>query len=78
MGRIFANTNDLVVALPTSAGKTRIAELCILACLARGHRTVYVTPLRALSAQIEQVLLAMLSLSGEHPRNVHMPSSMRG
>ncbi|WP_174401544.1 DEAD/DEAH box helicase [Mycolicibacterium sphagni] len=64
VGRIFANTNDLVVALPTSAGKTRIAELCILACLARGRRTVYVTPLRALSAQVEQVLEVTFSPMG--------------
>jgi hypothetical protein len=48
--------DDLVVALPTSAGKTRIAELCILRALADGKRTVYVTPLRALSAQVERVL----------------------
>ncbi|MEC3853982.1 DEAD/DEAH box helicase [Paenarthrobacter ureafaciens] len=54
--RIFADARDLVVALPTSAGKTRIAELAILACLAQGRRTVYITPLRALSAQTEQVL----------------------
>lgn len=54
--RIFADASDLVVALPTSAGKTRIAELAILACMARGMRTVYVTPLRALSAQTEQIL----------------------
>lgn len=54
--RIFEDTKDLVVALPTSAGKTRIAELCILACLAQGRRVVYVTPLRALSAQTERVL----------------------
>jgi hypothetical protein len=49
-------SDDLVIALPTSAGKTRIAELCILRALADGKRTVYVTPLRALSAQIERVL----------------------
>lgn len=54
--RIFADGRDLVVALPTSAGKTRIAELAILACLAQRRRAVYVTPLRALSAQTEQVL----------------------
>jgi len=54
--RIFADARDLVVALPTSAGKTRIAELAILACMARRRRTVYVTPLRALSAQTEQIL----------------------
>lgn len=44
---------NLVLSLPTSAGKTRIAELCILACLAGGKRVVFVTPLRALSAQTE-------------------------
>jgi superfamily II DNA/RNA helicase len=53
---LFQEPRDLVVALPTSAGKTRIAELAILACLARQRRTVYVTPLRALSAQTETVL----------------------
>jgi hypothetical protein len=42
--RIFQDGRDLVVALPTSAGKTRIAELSILACLAQGRRAVYVTP----------------------------------
>ena len=50
-------TDNLVVSLPTSAGKTRIAELCILACLANGKRVVFVTPLRALSAQTEVGLL---------------------
>ena len=54
--RIFASTDDLVVSLPTSAGKTRIAELCILRCLAQKRRAVYVTPLRALSAQTERIL----------------------
>lgn len=54
--RIFSGTNDLVISLPTSAGKTRIAELSILACLAQGRRAVYITPLRALSAQTERIL----------------------
>ncbi|MFB4204855.1 hypothetical protein KBTX_03202 [wastewater metagenome] len=51
--RAVDTDDDLVLSLPTSAGKTRIAELCILRCLAAGKRTVYVTPLRALSAQTE-------------------------
>lgn len=51
--RVLDFDTNLVVSLPTSAGKTRIAELCILACLARGKRVVFVTPLRALSAQTE-------------------------
>ncbi len=48
--------DDLVVALPTSAGKTRVAELCILRTLADERRVIYVTPLRALSAQLERTL----------------------
>jgi superfamily II DNA/RNA helicase/tetratricopeptide (TPR) repeat protein len=55
--RAADQSDDLVVSLPTSAGKTRIAELCILRCLADGRRVVFVTPLRALSAQTETTLL---------------------
>jgi len=51
--RVLDVGTNLVLSLPTSAGKTRIAELCILACLAQGRRIVFVTPLRALSAQTE-------------------------
>lgn len=54
--RVVDETDSLVVALPTSSGKTRIAELCILKCLAGERRVVYVTPLRALSAQVEVTL----------------------
>jgi superfamily II DNA/RNA helicase len=55
-GRAVDQSDNLVVSLPTSAGKTRIAELCILRCLAAGKRVVFVTPLRALSAQTEATL----------------------
>ncbi|MDH2351172.1 DEAD/DEAH box helicase [Bradyrhizobium sp. SSUT112] len=54
--RAVDQTDNLVVSLPTSAGKTGIAELCILRCLAGGKRVVFVTPLRALSAQTETTL----------------------
>ena len=54
--RAADETDDLVVSLPTSAGKTRIAELAILRCLAGGRRVMFVTPLRALSAQTEATL----------------------
>ena len=54
--RVIDVTDDLVVAMPTSAGKTRIAELCILRTLADQRRVIYVTPLRALSAQVEHSL----------------------
>lgn len=49
----LTSDDNLVVSLPTSAGKTRIGELCILACLAAGKRVMFITPLRALSAQTE-------------------------
>src|SRR5690625_671866 len=54
--RATDQSDDLVVSLPTSSGKTRIAELCILRCLASPRRVVVVTPLRALSAQMESGL----------------------
>lgn len=54
--RSINKDDDLVVALPTGAGKTRIAELCILRALASGGRVLYISPLRALSAQIERDL----------------------
>ena len=47
-------TDDLVVALPTSAGKTRVAEIATLMTLSGGQRVLIVTPLRALSAQTER------------------------
>lgn len=54
--RAIDPSDDLVVAVPTGAGKTRVAELCILRALAAKQRIVYVTPLRALSAQVERDL----------------------
>ena len=54
--RCFDETDDLVVTLPTSSGKTRIAEMCILRTLSLEKRVIYITPLRALSAQTEQTL----------------------
>jgi len=47
-------SDDLVVALPTSAGKTRVAEIAALMTLSAGKRVLIVTPLRALSAQTER------------------------
>ncbi len=48
--------DNLVVSLPTSSGKTRVAELCILRTIGDQKRVVFVTPLRALSAQTETAL----------------------
>lgn len=47
-------TDDLVVSLPTSAGKTRVAEIAALMTLSTRRRVLIVTPLRALSAQTER------------------------
>jgi DEAD/DEAH box helicase len=47
-------TDDLVVALPTSSGKTRVAEIAALMTLSSARRVLIVTPLRALSAQTER------------------------
>ncbi|WP_330272107.1 DEAD/DEAH box helicase [Lentzea sp. NBC_00516] len=49
---------DKVVALPTSSGKTFIAELRIAATLARnpGCRAIYIAPYRLLSRQVETAL----------------------
>ena len=46
--------DDLVVALPTSAGKTRVAEIATLMTLSSERRVLIATPLRALSAQTER------------------------
>lgn len=54
--KVVQDEGNLVVSLPTSAGKTRIAEICMLVTLAQGRRVLYVTPLRALSAQTESSL----------------------
>ena len=39
-------TDDLVVALPTSAGKTRVAEIAALMTLSSARRVLIVTPLQ--------------------------------
>lgn len=52
--RAAAIDDDLVVSLPTSAGKTRVAEVCALMALSAETRVLIVTPLRALSAQTER------------------------
>ena len=54
-----------MVSLPTSAGKTRVAELCILRCLSDHKRVVFVTPLRALSAQTEVALRKTFAVLGK-------------
>ncbi len=42
---------DVLVAAPTGAGKTLVAEYAIHAALARGRRAIYTAPVKALSNQ---------------------------
>ena len=43
----LTSRRPLVVALPTSAGKTRVAEIAALMTLSSARRVLIVTPLRA-------------------------------
>lgn len=70
--------DDLVAALPTSAGKTRIAELCILRALALSQRVVFVTPLRALSAQTERSLRQTFTALGHSVSSLYGSSGTTG
>ncbi len=45
------NNHSVIVSAPTGAGKTVIAEYVIKDCLAKGKKTVYTTPIKALSNQ---------------------------
>jgi hypothetical protein len=71
-------TDDLVAALPTSAGKTRIAEICILRALSLGKRVVFVTPLRALSAQTERSLRQTFTALGFSVSSLYGSSGTTG
>jgi hypothetical protein len=76
--RAIDMSDDLVAALPTSAGKTRIAEICILRALALGKRIVFVTPLRALSAQTERSLRQTVSPLGFSVSSLYGSSGATG
>lgn len=71
-------TDDLVVALPTSAGKTRIAEIAALMTLASGRRVLIVTPLRALSAQTERSFRRTFTPLGFTVSSLYGSSSLAG
>jgi hypothetical protein len=54
-GRAIDPADDLVIALPTSAGKTRIAELCILRALADGKIAKALNEAHPLTADTQEV-----------------------
>ncbi len=49
--RILDKGESLLVAAPTGAGKTLIAEYAVEKCLAEGRRVIYTAPIKALSNQ---------------------------
>lgn len=57
-GLLNDDSNGLSVKMPTSSGKTRIAELAILRAFTRNpnQRVVYVAPFRALADEVESSL----------------------
>jgi hypothetical protein len=58
--------NGSIVSIPTSSGKTRIAELAILDTLIQspGSKVLYVAPYRSLAFEVENSLEKSLSNSG--------------
>jgi len=62
------NTNDsgAVISLPTSSGKTRIAEIAILDCLEKDSsaKVLYIAPFRSLSFEVENSLATALKNAG--------------
>src|SRR5205823_4759067 len=76
--RAFDMSDDLIAALPTSAGKTRIAEICILRALSVRGRVLFVTPLRALSAQTERNLRRIFTPLGFSVSSLYGSSGTTG
>lgn len=76
--RVSDLSDDLVVALPTSAGKTRIAELAALMTLSTEKRVLIVTPLRALSAQTERTIRATFGPLGFRVSSLYGASGSSG
>jgi helicase len=64
-GLLSANESKLV-RMPTSAGKTRVAELSIAHAVVSepGLRCIYVAPYRALVGEVEQTLLSVFADMG--------------
>lgn len=56
---LLSDISNKIIKMPTSAGKTRIAEIAIIHTLVnnKGAKCVYVAPFRALVAELEDVFL---------------------
>lgn len=60
------NSSDIVLSLPTSSGKTRIAEIAILEALVNNpySKVLYLAPFRSLSYEVEESMDKMFSPLG--------------
>ncbi len=61
-----SENNGCVVSMPTSSGKTRIAEIAIVDCInkKRENKILYIAPFRSLAFEIEHSLDKILSSVG--------------
>lgn len=76
--RAIYDLENLVISLPTSAGKTRIAELCILRALSKKKKVIFITPLRALSIQTEITLMNTFTYLGNTVSSLYGGMSLYG
>ncbi|MGJ1322492.1 DEAD/DEAH box helicase [Sphingobacterium faecium] len=60
------NQHGCVVSIPTSSGKTRIAEIAILHCIQNNpeHKVLYIAPFRSLAFEVESGLEKVFEHSG--------------
>lgn len=65
--KVLSNSSAVVLQMPTSAGKTRVAELKIIHTLAHSTgtaRCIYIAPYKSLAAQVEESLDHYLANAG--------------
>jgi hypothetical protein len=59
---VLNNDSGCIVSIPTSSGKTRIAELAILDCMLKNpeNKVLYIAPFRSLAFEVENALEPIL------------------
>ncbi|MFM5346393.1 DEAD/DEAH box helicase [Aeromonas veronii] len=64
--RAMSNSSDIVLSLPTSSGKTRVAEIAILDSLVKkpSSKVLYLAPFRSLSYEVEESMEKVFSPLG--------------
>lgn len=62
LDKVLHNQTGCIVSIPTSSGKTRIAELSILDCMIRDsdNKVLYIAPFRSLAFEVENSLAPIL------------------